>query len=177
MLIVPPGAWSKIEIFARTHEVTLYIISTTQIVTQLLTIIPEAHSSKFYLAINRTLSSLELAPKVTWSIHPDLYDGDHYLILFVTNSFSSEIHKSPFVNSLAVNWAPFQELTADTSLLPNLSNIFHPSVALDAFTNHIILYPRNPFLGFQGSINLSSSMVVRGTLLSNQNSQKIIPNI
>lgn len=86
--------------------------------------------------IDLTFSSPDLSPKLTWATHTDLCDSDHFPILLSSHLISPQ-HPTSMPRWLInkANWALFQELTADTSSLPNFSD---SSIALDTFTNFII---------------------------------------
>lgn len=87
-------------------------------------------------AIDLTLSSTDLSPKVRWATHLDLCDSDHFPIILSSHLLAPDVTTSPprwLINK--ANWPLFHNLTEDTSSLPDPPN---SSSALEAFTNFVI---------------------------------------
>ena len=76
-------------------------------------------TSGTFSAIDLTLCSNSLTPKVTWCTHPDLCDSDHYPILINAEEPINNKYKSvPRWLTDKANWQLFNDITTDTSTSP-----------------------------------------------------------
>jgi len=94
-------------------------------------------TSGTYSAIDLTLCSRALAPKLSWRTHSDLCDSDHtqYSVLQKPLSTKNSHPNPPRWLTDRADWTRFKQLTADTGSLPDLSD---PLIDVETFTQFVI---------------------------------------
>ena len=86
-------------------------------------------------AIDLTLGSITISPKLTWSTHSDLCDSDHFPILLSIDTPPPTYKSAPRWKTQEADWSKFYELSSHTDVLPDPNNL---NTSLPKFTTFII---------------------------------------